>query len=170
MNKILFYFLMLFFMYPYCFAVDVLYTHFYGEELADKMLIELACKYYGLNIKPLILAKHKEWESLFHSLDYNAIIISAGSLKVQDMKKLLSILKNKQGNHVSLLIIGVTSDIDSKLLNNLSGGTIENCLNNNILIGIFKISNIRDITQQLSKLKIPFIGKNINYFIYDRSC
>jgi len=158
----------------YCFAADVIFIDLFGEESTEKMLIKFACKYYGLDIKPLILVKRKECEHLSHSFDYNdplAIIISAHSLSAIDKGELLSMLKDKEGNHVPLLIIGINSDVDSMLLQKWSGGAIKKCINfNNTQVSrSIRISNLKDIVFQLAGLKILSITKSINYFFCDNS-
>ncbi len=159
----------------FCNAADVVYISTSTVESAQKDLVGLACEFYGLNIERLYVEEGSTSSQLSTTLrksNSRAIVINSKALSNIDVSEaIFSLYRNKGDKIPLLLVIGVTSDIDPKLLSNFSGGAVIGCRSNkNIQFnGFYKVSDLKVLAKQLSGLEISLYTRKVDYLILDKS-
>jgi len=159
----------------FCNAADVVYISTSTVESAQKDSVGLACEFYGLNIERLSVEEGSISSQLSATLkksNSRAIVINSKALSNIDVSEaIFSLHRNRVDKIPLLLIIGVTSDIDPKLLSNFSKGAVTGCRSNkNIQFnGFYKVSDLKVLAKQLSGLETPLYTQKVDYLILDKS-
>jgi len=152
---------------------QVLFIDVSAGKTAPTRQFELACTFCGLNVIRLF-TEGKDSRKLIDSLKLKyiqAIVITARALANPDIRHLMSAIKCEDGKRRPLMIIGVTPEVDSGLLDTLSGHKITGC-RSSITVpfhGFYKFSESKSITRQLGGLDIPFACEWANYFSLDET-
>lgn len=159
----------------FCNAADVVYISTSTVESAQKDLVGLVCEFYGLNIERLYVEEGSISSQLSATLrksNSRAIVVNSKVLSNIDVSEAIFSLHRNKGDKIPLLlVIGVTSDIDPKLLSNFSGGAVIGCRSNkNIPFnGFYKVSDLKVLAKQLAGLETPLYTKKADYLILDKS-
>jgi len=161
--------------YP-CFATDFIFLE-KSKNSSDLMRqLNFISRFYGLNTKRFIVRNDQNNHQIMNDIKYSnskAVIINSDVFPYMRIEELFATLDNKQKEDVKFLITGITSDIDSNLLRDWSGGAVVGC---NVLINIpakrfLKVSGPRNITLELSGQQVPFTHTNgigAYYFTLDK--
>lgn len=157
-----------------CFASDVLFVDSSLKPSVSGQQLELACRFYGLNVKHLMVRDEEngyQFPNILKWNDVHAIVITDRALAEVDLQALLPTLQKKGGKSEPLLIMGLTRKTNSSLLRNWSDGAVVGCKSSKEISfnGFYRLTDLKVLARQLTGIKIPFNGKRIDYFILDKT-
>lgn len=127
--------------------------------------LETAANFYGVNLRTvtlstigeLALSKVANRETTF------GVVIAADALTGVSKAALLKAL-NRLGNAAPLLILGVTPETNSALLQFLSGGAISGCTPLDPATRLhYVFENVAQVTGELTGLEVPLQTKEVYY-------
>ena len=153
-----------------CFAVDVVLLYGPNERPNAFGHLELACAFYGLNLKSLFVGEHenkRQFLDIIKQEDVQAMVVTWKAIETLNAKLFIPALKRRDGKSIPMMIIEVNPEANSKLLSEWSGGIITGCTSfyNVSFTGFYKVSDMKIIARQLAGQKIPFNCNKLNYFI-----
>lgn len=151
------------------FTEDVVYVS--SEQSCDVRQLELACQFYGLKFEHLFVREKGKNHQIFSVLkksNSSAIVVQASALSSIDSNEFMSTLLNRKGKGMLLLITGVSSQIDSNILDKWSYGVVKSAASFTCN-GFFYFADVEEITREIASQKIPIINKRISYLNLNRS-
>ncbi len=156
------------------FATSVLFVDVSDKPSIVKQQLELACRFYGLDIELLLVEQEKgslHISNFIKKKDIVAIVITGKSLPYLNARIFLTTTKKDINKDIPVLIIGVNSTTDKNNLSQWSGGVVKECISSiNILNnGFYKITDSKDIARELAGQDIPFSGKMGCYLIINKT-
>lgn len=157
--------------YP-SYAAEVLFVDESERPSRAEKQLELACRFYGLDIEHLFVEEGKDNLHILESLERNdalAVVITAQSLPYIDLQEVLSSLQKKR--KIPLLITDVTPACHEDLLRRWSDGSIIGCVKSTVVAshGLFRVSGSKDIARELSGQDIPFTISTVYHLILDKA-
>lgn len=137
-----------------CYPSDVLFVGVSPKASVSGQQLDLACRFYGLDMERLFVEEDKNNLSGSVTLKRRAagaIVITASALSSIDKQQVLSALLTNCKKSVPLLIMGVTSGTDPSLLNRWSGGVVIGCTDSVEVptSGFYKVADRKVITREL---------------------
>jgi hypothetical protein len=151
----------------WCYSADMVLIRPSGASSSEQHELELATKFYGLNLKIVTVRNGDDALKLLDPAQLDetvAVAIEANALATVDQKAVLHTLHRKLGGGVPLLILGVAADTDSRLLSIWSGGAT---VGTKRLTGTglhYLVGMVAGITEQLSGLQFTFPDDDTIYF------
>ncbi|MFC1888622.1 hypothetical protein ACFL4G_02585 [Thermodesulfobacteriota bacterium] len=167
-------FLMFFGLYNFCFAVDVAYIDISPEGSTVWKVLEVTSEFYGLDIGRLYIGDGKErhnMEGRPMSPDVRAIVISGKALTRYTMKDVILDLHENDIKKIPLLVYGLDSQMDPKILNNFFESSVVECkaLDEATQKASYEIADMENVARQLAGQKFPISFKKMNYLEFNRS-
>ena len=151
-----------------CEAADVVLIRNPGNATAEEADLELATRFYGLNIAavtPGELRSDAALTRIVGSSSTQAVVITASALARTDPNELLAALVTRTGGSVPLLIVGVTPKTDGETLRAWSGGAVTACKRAEGLKRLrYYVARIQGLTGELSDLDLPIDQSEAVYF------
>jgi len=144
----------------FCLATDAVFIDVTNEKSIEAHQVELACNFYGINVKHLILEKEtSNFIEILDGINFNCIILPARTLPYLELDEVLDLISKNTNLYVPILIVGLNKDINSIILKNWSGGAIKDCLkimynSNNCF---YKVSEFKDLAFELAGQNFPVI-------------
>jgi hypothetical protein len=151
----------------WCFSADIVLLRS-GAASSEQHELELASQFYGLNLRVVTASSNDAADGL-DAVKQNrtiAVAVEANALSLFDQKSLLRALYRKQGN-IPLLILGISSETNTTLLDSWSGGAVigTDHLASPVQLQ-YAVGHVQGITEQLSDREIPFPGDETFFFTF----
>jgi hypothetical protein len=143
-----------------CRAGEVLFIHGPSATLVAQAQLELAARFYGLhlvNFQVRTRAEELLALSLLKNTDILAAVVSADSLPQFSRQAVLASLYGPKARHLPLLVLGVTSQSDTRQLASWSGNALSGCypLPDGVSFKTYVVGGAKQITQELAGQQIP---------------
>lgn len=145
---------------PGCFAQELVLLS--REELPNQKQIELAARFYGMQVRSVHVASAGDAQSalgIIRGHDVQGVIASADSLSIFSKSILLSALRGNGNRNASLLVVGVQPQ-DAKVIQEWSDGALTGCndLSRDGQRRLYQVGANPEVTQQLSNQQLPVIS------------
>jgi hypothetical protein len=156
-----------------CNAVDVVFLDLSNKPSVAWQKVHFACQYYGLDVKRFIVGKDKDSRWLTDSASREkarAVIMTEKVLEALKVKPLIASLKQENGKGIPLMILEITPQTSSHFLSEWSSKAVVGCVisTNSLGKGYYRVWNVKDITKELSGVKVPIINDRVSYFVLDK--
>jgi hypothetical protein len=151
----------------WAYSTDVVLIRSAEGPTAEQDQMELATRFYGLDLKTVVVRGKSETAHLgiIEQRSTVAVAVEANALAEINRNALLKSLHRSSGAVIPLLILGVTPETDSVLLSSWSGFAavgarrLESPTRLDYIVG-----RVEGVTQQLGGIRFPFPGQDTFYF------
>jgi len=170
LTSVLFIFLLA---YCSCSWAQVVFVNVPEQPSPVEMQLESVCQFYGLNITRMSVSEdglNFVIADVFEKSDSQAIVIDARGFAYVDMEDVLLFLVKEHDKKVSVLVLGLTPEIDSSILSKWSNGAVVGGARATGLTSapLWTVSDLREISRQLAGLTIPITTGKIDYLILEK--
>lgn len=151
----------------WAYSADVVLIRSAEVPSAEQDALELATRFYGLDLKTIVVRGKSETAHLgiVEQRSTVAVAVEANALAEINQNALLKALHRSSGDVVPLLIMGVTPETDSALLSSWSGSAAVGARRLESPTHLdYEVGRVAGLTQQLSGTRIPFPGRDTFYF------
>lgn len=152
-----------------CYSADVVFIGAGGEASDEQQKVELATRFYGLNLDVVTVGAgniEPALKTLVERRDTVAVAIAANALALVKEETLLRVLHRGPERSVPLFILGVTPETDAALLKAWSGGAVVGCKR---MIGPrdsrYIIRRFEGVTRQISNMEVSIPAIDAVYFL-----
>ena len=150
-----------------CRASNIVFIRSPGAVPPEESQLNVAAQFYGIDLTTVTInvANNASALEAVRAKNTLGVVIEANILPAVRRKALLDALYRAHGNNVPLLILGVTSETDTRLLRAWSGGaaTGANHLSGSSQLE-YVVGRVSGITQELSGIDLPFSREKADYF------
>jgi len=148
-------------------AAKLVFVRSAATAVADQSQLELACRFYGLDLKVVGGGRSEVAAALaiMRDRDTVAVAIDAHALESIDRRQWLQLLKRGNDAPAPLFITGLTTAADSSLLSQWSGGAlkeVDRLAGSNGLS--YMVGRIAGVTGEVSGVLLPYRGHALYVF------
>ncbi len=142
-----------------CFASDVLLLNGKQDHPVEQEAIRKLAELYGFKVEVAQATSQRELKSAGDRRDIVAVFASADALAELAGNTLLAALQTKGGRQIPLLVFGVSSSNDSRVLKRWSDGQVLECasLPRDFQPDTLRVNNVGTITASLSGAVLPAV-------------
>jgi len=152
-----------------CYSADLLLIRSALGSSAAQEELEAATNFYGVNLKIIEVNPTDTVAALSAAINGKenvGIVIAADTLSKSNRNALIQALNREAHKRVPLLILGVTPQTDTSLLQALSGGAVSGSTRLDSVLQLqYTFGDVEGLTRQLTNLEIPLFTKEVFYLV-----
>jgi hypothetical protein len=153
-------------------AANVVLMESPNEHPSWREQAELACRFYGLEVKTWALADHENRQEIMWALGDPAtvaVVADARALANLDRKIVLAALK-RSARSVPLLIAGVQAGIDPGFVRAWSGNAVLGSLGPIEVSSSssYRVGGVVEVARELAGQTLPFLGGNVTWLLLNQ--
>jgi hypothetical protein len=152
-----------------CYSADLLFIRSALGSSAAQQELETATNFYGVNLKTIEVNPTDTVAALSAAINRKenvGIVIAVDALSKSNRNALIQALNRQAHKNVPLLILGVTPQTDTSLLQALSGGAVSGSTRLDRVLELqYTFGDVEGLTRQLTNLGIPLLTKEVFYLV-----
>lgn len=140
-------------------ATDLVFIRSPKGSAAEQEQLKTAVGFYGLNLKIVVAdspADDIAISQAIHRKETAGVAVAADVLTAVNQNSLRRSLRRVQGESIPLLILGIGTEVDPRLLKDWTGGAVLTCRRfENLPQPQYVFGRVDGLTRQLTDLRIP---------------